>query len=134
VRSFITNLSDGATVKAGLQTLIKGIAFDGGYGVSDVVLSTDGGATWASANLGADLGKYSFREFQATVSIPAGEYILKSRAINRLGQSQPDAPCGTQVATCATSSRRSRSLRSEMARDRSCDTTNQRLCSSPALR
>jgi sulfite dehydrogenase len=92
VRSFITNLSDGATVKAGLQTLIKGIVFDGGYGVSDVVLSTDGGVTWASANLGADLGKYSFREFQATVSIPAGECILKYRAINRIGQSQPDAP------------------------------------------
>ncbi len=91
VRSFITSLTDGATVKADAPTLIRGVAFDGGYGVSDVLLSPDGGATWASAQLGADLGKYSFREFRASVSLPAGDHVLKSRAINRIGQSQPDA-------------------------------------------
>jgi sulfite dehydrogenase (cytochrome) subunit A len=90
VRSFITNLADGATVKAGAPVLIRGVAFDGGYGVSDVLLSPDGGATWASTQLGADLGKYSFREFQASVSLPSGEHVLKIRAINRIGQSQPD--------------------------------------------
>ncbi len=91
VRSFITNLADGATVKAGAPTLIRGVAFDGGYGVSDVLVSADGGAAWVAAQLGADLGKYSFREFQASVSRAAGDHVLKSRAINRIGQSQPDA-------------------------------------------
>ena len=43
------------------------------------------------AQLGADLGKYSFREFRASVSLPAGDHVLKARAINRIGQSQPDA-------------------------------------------
>jgi DMSO/TMAO reductase YedYZ molybdopterin-dependent catalytic subunit len=90
VRSFITNLGDGAKVKAGAPTLIRGVAFDGGYGVSDVLLSPDDGATWASARLGADFGKYSFREFEASVSLPAGDHVLKTRAINRIGQSQPD--------------------------------------------
>lgn len=92
VRSFITNLREGATVKAGIDTLVKGIAFDGGYGVTDVVLSADGGRTWTGTRLGQDLGKYSFREWQAVVRLPAGSHELKVRALNRIGQSQPMEP------------------------------------------
>jgi DMSO/TMAO reductase YedYZ molybdopterin-dependent catalytic subunit len=62
VRSFITNLQDGATVKPNAETSVKGVAFDGGYGIADVLLSTDGGKSWTGAQLGQDLGKYSFRE------------------------------------------------------------------------
>jgi hypothetical protein len=36
---------------------------DGGYGVEEVQISTDGGAVWRRADLGADLGRYSFREW-----------------------------------------------------------------------
>ena len=46
VRSFITNVTDGAKLKAGGDTLLKGIAFDGGYGITEVAVSTDGGKTW----------------------------------------------------------------------------------------
>src|ERR1700704_5432855 len=62
VRSFITNVKDGAQVKAGSETLLKGIAFDGGYGIAEVAIWADGGKTWSEATLGDDLGKYSFRE------------------------------------------------------------------------
>ena len=92
VRSFITNVQDGATVKAARDTLIKGIAFDGGYGVTEVVLSTDGGRSWTGAKLGQDLGKYSFREWQAVVRLAPGAHQLKVRATNRIGQSQPMEP------------------------------------------
>ena len=92
VRSFITNVTDGAKVKAGGETLLKGIAFDGGYGITDVLLSTDGGKVWTEAKLGADLGKYSFREWQTVVKLPAGNHELKVRAVNRIGQSQPSEP------------------------------------------
>jgi DMSO/TMAO reductase YedYZ molybdopterin-dependent catalytic subunit len=92
VRSFITNLADGASVKAGADTMVKGIAFDGGYGVTDVVLSADGGRTWTGAQLGQDLGKYSFREWRATMRLPPGAHELKVRATNRIGQSQPMEP------------------------------------------
>jgi DMSO/TMAO reductase YedYZ molybdopterin-dependent catalytic subunit len=51
VRSFITNLADGAKIKAGAKILIKGIAFDGGYGIADVLLSSDAGQTWRAAKL-----------------------------------------------------------------------------------
>src|SRR5207244_6550966 len=60
VRSFITNVADGAKLKAGTQSTLKGIAFDGGKGIKAVAVSTDGGNTWAQAKLGADLGKFSF--------------------------------------------------------------------------
>ena len=92
VRSFITNLADGATVKAGAPTLVKGIAFDGGYGITDVLTSWDGGQSWSEAGLGADLGRYSFREWRTEPRLPAGAHELQVRAINRIGQSQPMAP------------------------------------------
>ncbi|MDB5595388.1 MAG: oxidase [Hyphomicrobiales bacterium] len=68
---------------------MKGIAFDGGYGITDVILSTDGGKTWSGTKLGQDLGKYSFREWQAMIRLPAGSHELQVRAINRIGESQP---------------------------------------------
>jgi DMSO/TMAO reductase YedYZ molybdopterin-dependent catalytic subunit len=92
VRSFITNLADGAKVKAKVATLVKGIAFDGGYGVTDVLLSADGGQSWKAASLGPDLGRYSFREWTAEMRLPAGAQELKVRAVNRIGQSQPMKP------------------------------------------
>jgi DMSO/TMAO reductase YedYZ molybdopterin-dependent catalytic subunit len=92
VRSFITNLADGAKVRAKAPTPVKGIAFDGGYGITDVLLSADAGHSWSEAKLGPDLGRYSFREWQSVVRLPRGRHELKVRAINRIGQSQPIAP------------------------------------------
>src|SRR5271166_4020959 len=51
VRSFLTNIADGATAAANAGINLRGIAFDGGYGISDVVVSPDGGATWVAATL-----------------------------------------------------------------------------------
>ncbi|MCP8940138.1 molybdopterin-dependent oxidoreductase [Alsobacter sp. SYSU M60028] len=92
VRSFITNVADGASLRAGSDVMLKGIAFDGGFGIADVAVSTDDGASWTSARLGEDLGRYSFREWRTQVRLPAGEHVLKVRAINRIGQSQPMEP------------------------------------------
>ena len=89
VRSFITNVTDGARLKAGAQTILKGIAFDGGKGIRDVAVSSDEGKTWAQAKLGADLGRYSFREWQLPVSLSAGTHELKVRATSNGGEMQP---------------------------------------------
>jgi sulfite dehydrogenase (cytochrome) subunit A len=89
VRSFITNVADGAKVKAGEQ-ILKGIAFDGGAGIKQVEASTDDGATWMPAKLGQDLGKYSFREWMLPVTLSAGTHALKVRATNNEGKGQPD--------------------------------------------
>jgi DMSO/TMAO reductase YedYZ molybdopterin-dependent catalytic subunit len=90
VRSFITSLKDGTSVRAGDQMTIRGIAFDGGYGIREVVFSEDGGNNWHQAALGKDLGKYSFREWTIPFSAKkAGVQELKVKATNRIGQSQP---------------------------------------------
>ena len=91
VRSFITNVADGAKLKAG-RTTLKGIAFDGGKGIKEVAVSIDGGKSWTPAKLGKDLGKYSFREWTLPVKLPAGGYELKVRATNNAGDTQPMDP------------------------------------------
>jgi DMSO/TMAO reductase YedYZ molybdopterin-dependent catalytic subunit len=92
VRSFVTSVRDGATVPAGQPFTLRGIAFDGGYGIRDVTVSADGGRTWTSATLGRELGKYSFREWQMTTTLPAGMHDIRVRAVNSIGQSQPAEP------------------------------------------
>jgi len=89
VRSFVTSVRDGGSVPAGTPFTLRGIAFDGGYGIRDVSVSADGGRTWTSAALARDLGKYSFREWQMTATLPAGTHEIKVRAVNSIGQSQP---------------------------------------------
>jgi len=89
VRSFITSLADGARVRAGQPVTVRGIAFDGGQGIREVAYSTDGGQSWRGATLGADLGRFSFREFTFGFVPAAGTHDLRVRAWNRSGQSQP---------------------------------------------
>lgn len=89
VRSFITSLQQGERVQAGKAIAVRGIAFDGGLGIREVAFSTDGGSSWRAATLGKDIGRYSFREFSFGFTPAAGEHVLKVRAWNRSGQSQP---------------------------------------------
>lgn len=91
VRSFITSVADGAKLKSGATTL-KGIAFDGGKGIKEVAVSTDGGKAWMQAKLGKDLGKYSFREWKLPVKLAAGSHELQVRATNNAGDTQPNEP------------------------------------------
>jgi DMSO/TMAO reductase YedYZ molybdopterin-dependent catalytic subunit len=92
VRSLIITPSSGQRLPAKKATALKGIAFDSGYGIQEVEVSTDDGASWRSAQLGKDLGNYSFREFSFEWIPPrTGSYTLMARATNRIGESQPAA-------------------------------------------
>jgi hypothetical protein len=92
VRSFITNVTNGAKLTAGMQTTLKGIAFDGGKGIKDVAVSVDGGNIWTQARLSRDLGNYSFREWQMSVRLAAGVHELRVRATNNGDETQPLEP------------------------------------------
>jgi len=93
VRSFIAVPQSGARVSAGSPVTVRGIAFDGGYGIVEVQLSPDGGASWRRTQLGPDLGRFSFREWSTNWTPPApGDYHLMVRAFNRIGESQGTQP------------------------------------------
>lgn len=93
VRSFIASPEKGARLPLQRPVVLKGIAFDGGFGIIEVQISDNGGLTWRRAQLGKNLGRYSFREWSATWTPPrAGDYRLMVRAFNRIGESQSDVP------------------------------------------
>ena len=89
VRSFITSVKEGDRLRAGQPAVVRGIAFDGGQGIREVAYSSDGGQSWRGARLGADMGRYSFREFTFGFTPKKGGHDLRVRAWNRSGQSQP---------------------------------------------
>jgi len=94
VRSFLTSHLDGERLPpAGQGLTLRGIAFDGGSGIRDVTVSTDGGRNWTTAELGPDPGRYAFREWSLAWRPPSsGTAEVLVRATNRLGQSQPLDP------------------------------------------
>ncbi|MBL9187581.1 MAG: molybdopterin-dependent oxidoreductase [Opitutaceae bacterium] len=93
IRSFITSHADGATLPAGREARVRGIAFDSGHGIREVAFSGDGGRSWRAAALGADQGRYGFREWTIPFTPAArGSHTLMARALNRLGESQPLEP------------------------------------------
>lgn len=92
IRSFLTSLEYGAKVKAGQETLLRGIAFDGGHGITEVLVSDDDGRTWQGARLGKDHGKFAFREWTLAWKPKPGAHAVKCRAFNRLGESQALEP------------------------------------------
>jgi DMSO/TMAO reductase YedYZ molybdopterin-dependent catalytic subunit len=93
VRSFIISPDGGTKIPAGFPLQVRGIAFSGyGYGgIRRVEISDDNGATWKDAQLGQDLGAYSFRTWSAAWT-PArpGTYQLAVRATDGQGNVQPD--------------------------------------------
>jgi DMSO/TMAO reductase YedYZ molybdopterin-dependent catalytic subunit len=91
-RSFVTNPVPGETVAAGGPVAVRGIAMGGDTGVGRVDVSTDGGASWQQATLGKDEGKYSFRRWDATLTLPErGSHTLMVRCTNSAGVAQPTA-------------------------------------------
>jgi DMSO/TMAO reductase YedYZ molybdopterin-dependent catalytic subunit len=89
VNSLMTSPLPGQKVRRGSVMEISGIAWDGGYGVNRVEVSTDGGDTWRAAELGSDHGRYSFRQFGAKFRPEKkGPATVMARAINRLGATQ----------------------------------------------
>jgi len=87
--SLITSPREGQKVPAGQRVEVKGIAWDGGYGIRTVEVSTDEGRTWRTADLGEDLGRFSFRGFShAFTPEQKGAQVVLAKATNRIGASQ----------------------------------------------
>lgn len=93
VRSFITSLADDARIQVNRETVVRGIAFDGGQGIAEVAFSYNGGSTWQAARLGTSHGRHSFHEWTARFTpTQKGALHLKVRATSRSGETQPLTP------------------------------------------
>ena len=92
-RSFFTNVTDTTIVKPGAAVAVRGIAFGGNGGVSQVELSADGGRNWQKTALGRDEGTYSFRQWSTQITpAQSGTLALQVRCINTKGEVQPAEP------------------------------------------
>src|SRR5271169_4204201 len=92
-RSFFTNVTNNTTFKTSATVPIRGIAFGGDCGVSQVELSADAGQNWQKTTLGPDAGVYSFRQWSTQVIAPQTRTLtLHVRCTNTKGEVQPDAP------------------------------------------
>jgi hypothetical protein len=87
VNSVITSHRDGEKIKSGHVT-VSGIAWDGGYGIRTVEVSTDGGRTWSAAKLGNDLGRFAFRPWSFDFRAKRGKNTVMVNATNKIGQTQ----------------------------------------------
>jgi DMSO/TMAO reductase YedYZ molybdopterin-dependent catalytic subunit len=85
-------LSRSRVVRAGACTL-EGRAWSGQADVAGVDVTTDGGVTWAEADLGDDsLGRWAWRAWRFVWNAAPGEYELCCRARAADGSIQPLEP------------------------------------------
>ena len=89
VNSMITSPEGGRKVRSGEPVTVAGVAWDGGYGIATVEVSVDEGKNWQTAQLGADLGRYAWRQWSHRCApARAGRHAVLARAINRAGATQ----------------------------------------------
>jgi sulfite dehydrogenase (cytochrome) subunit A len=89
VHSIFLKPNPGEQLRAGQRYQLSGLANDGDSGIKRVEVSKDGGQSWSDATLGPDLGKYSWRRWQADWTPAAkGSYKLMVRATSASGETQ----------------------------------------------
>ena len=92
VNSIIVVPADNEQVRVEQPLEIGGVAWDGGYGIRQVEISTDNGTSWRAADLGPDLGRFAFRSwsYRFTPQTP-GKHIVAAKASNAIGQTQTES-------------------------------------------
>src|SRR5881296_3616787 len=92
LRSLFVRPEPGETLHRGTQFEIQGVAFDSGYGIQRIEVSTNDGASWQMAQLDPELGKYSWRRWRFPwLPAASGKQRLRVRAFNRSGEQQTTA-------------------------------------------
>jgi sulfane dehydrogenase subunit SoxC len=89
VKSFITHPSHGMAMQGPGFYEISGIAYSGDSRISKVMVSADGGKTWAKAALQEPVLSKSFTRFRVPWQWDGGPAVLQSRAWDEAGNVQP---------------------------------------------
>jgi sulfane dehydrogenase subunit SoxC len=89
VKSFITQPSPGLALKEPGFYEISGIAYSGNGRISKVMVSADGGQSWAQAALQEPVHSKAFTRFRIPWRWDGGPAVLQSRAWDEAGYAQP---------------------------------------------
>ena len=89
VKSFITHPSPGLALKGPGFYEISGIAYSGNGRISKVMVSADGGASWAQAALQEPVLSKAFTRFRVPWNWNGAPAVLQSRAWDEGGNVQP---------------------------------------------
>jgi sulfane dehydrogenase subunit SoxC len=89
VKSFITHPSPGLLLKGPGTYEISGIAYSGNGRISKVMVSADGGQSWAQAALQEPVLAKAFTRFRVPWNWNGGPAVLQSRAWDEAGNVQP---------------------------------------------
>ena len=89
VKSFITHPSLGLKLKGAGLYEISGVAYSGNGRISKVMVSADGGTSWAQAALQEPVLAKAFTRFRVPWRWDGGPAVLQSRAWDEAGYSQP---------------------------------------------
>ncbi len=74
------------------NTMLTGRAWSGHGVITSVQVSTDGGVSWADAELDPELGPHAWRGWSAEWNAEPGEHVISSRATDSAGNTQPLEP------------------------------------------
>jgi len=93
VKSVIGYPTRDSVVNLKSHVVVRGVAFDDGHGIKEVLISTDAGKTWNQAILDdGKLGRYAYRAFRfAWKPETLGKVTIMAKAINNIGEEQPFA-------------------------------------------
>jgi DMSO/TMAO reductase YedYZ molybdopterin-dependent catalytic subunit len=92
VNSLISSPADGERFAPGQPVDVHGLAWDGGYGIRLVEVSTDDHRTWHDASLSAEDSRFGFRPWSYRFTPDGvGTHRIAAKATNRVGQTQVDA-------------------------------------------
>jgi len=89
VKSFITQPSHGMTMRGPGLYEVAGVAYSGNGRISRVMVSADGGKSWAQAALQEPVQSKAFTRFRAPWRWDGGPAVLQSRAWDEAGNAQP---------------------------------------------
>ncbi len=89
VKSFITHPSFGETLKDKGYYEISGLAYSGTGRIAKVLVSADGGRSWADAALQGPVNPKAFTRFRMPWKWDGQPVVLQSRAWDESGNSQP---------------------------------------------
>ena len=96
VRSLVTELEEGATIRVG-PVAIRGVAWSGAAAIDRVEVSV-GGGTWQPARTVGERRRHSWQWWELiTHIVDAGSTTIRARATDLAGRTQPEAPAWNRL-------------------------------------